>query len=51
MLVVACGIEVEFDSLSDIIHAQDLREVQKFLGVTDDCMEQLFTETELPCTD
>lgn len=43
-----CGISDEFKCIGDYIHQDDLHYVQEVLGVTDDCMQQLFVESELP---
>ncbi len=37
-----CGIEAEFKTVALYVHEDDIGEIQKFLDVTDDCMDLLF---------
>jgi hypothetical protein len=47
-LAIACGIHSEFQTVGDYIHQDDIIAIKEFLGVTDDCMFQLFEESDLP---
>ncbi len=44
----ACGVFDLFESLGSYIHQDDMEYVRETLGVTDDCMVQLFEESVLP---
>lgn len=44
----ACGILFEFESIGEYVPHDALPDIQDILGVTDDCMRQLFIESDLP---
>jgi len=46
-----CDIALEFSVVGIWIHEDDIDAVQHMLGVTDDCMDLLFSYEEMACTD